>query len=211
MDNETLFYVTGALLAGSAVVFSLLALRLEKFPGRAAPIVALWFIVLVGSVTTFAVLHAKDEKEHKEHALSETTHEAEEEEAEVVDESAAGDADEGSEGGGSEGHKAEKPAPEPKAKSPGGTLKLAASPTALAFNATSLESKPGKVTIDLSNPSSIEHDVAIEQDGKEIAGSETVTEGDTSVSVELAPGAYTFLCTVPGHAEAGMEGTLTVK
>ena len=47
--------------------------------------------------------------------------------------------------------------------------------------------------------------MAIEQDGKEIAASETVTEGDTSVSAELAPGTYTFLCTVPGHAEAGME------
>jgi len=31
------------------------------------------------------------------------------------------------------------------------------------------------------------------------------------VTANLAPGTYTFLCTVPGHAQAGMEGTLTVK
>ena len=51
----------------------------------------------------------------------------------------------------------------------------------------------------------------IEKDGKEVAGTELIAEGKTTVSAELAPGTYTFLCTVPGHAEAGMEGTLVVK
>ena len=53
--------------------------------------------------------------------------------------------------------------------------------------------------------------MVIEQDGKEIAGSEPIAEGKNSVSADLEPGTYTFLCTVPGHAEAGMEGTLVVK
>jgi plastocyanin len=53
--------------------------------------------------------------------------------------------------------------------------------------------------------------VAIEQNGEQIAISETIAEGNTSVSAKLEPGTYTFLCTVPGHAEAGMEGTLTVR
>ena len=57
----------------------------------------------------------------------------------------------------------------------------------------------------------LEHDVAIEQNGKQIAVSQLIASGKTSVSADLAPGTYTFLCTVPGHAEAGMEGTLTVK
>jgi putative Mn2+ efflux pump MntP len=83
MDNETLFFISGIVLAVSAVVVSFLGLRVEKFPGKAAPIIAVWFIALIGSVTTFAVLHAEDEKEHKEHALSEASHEAEEEEAEA--------------------------------------------------------------------------------------------------------------------------------
>jgi plastocyanin len=200
MDNEALFYISGIALAVSAVLFTLLALRVEKFPGRAAPLVVLWFVALVGCAATFAVLHAQDEKEHKEAHLTEASHEAEAEENEEAPEEA-----------GAEGADAEKPAHEEASGGPGGTLKLAADPSAIAYDTTSLESSAGEVTIEFSNPAALEHDVAIEQDGEEIAASETITEGDTSVSAELEPGTYTFLCTVPGHAEAGMQGTLTVK
>lgn len=85
MDNETLFYVCGIALAVSAVVFTFVALKLERFPGRAAPLVAAWFIVLVGSTTTFAVLHAKDEHAHEEAALEHATEEAEEIEDEAAE------------------------------------------------------------------------------------------------------------------------------
>ncbi len=201
MSNETLFYICGIALTVSAILASFAGLRIKSFPGRLGPLVVLWFVVLVGGATTFAVLHAQDEEEAKAAEFTKASNENEEEEAEPVEPEAGGE--EGS------GKATEKP--QAAAKGPGGTIQLAASPTDLAYDKTSLTSKPGKVTIDFDNPAALEHDVAIEQDGKEIAASETLAEGKTSVTADLAPGTYTFLCTVPGHAEAGMEGTLTVK
>ncbi|HEY5709601.1 MAG TPA: plastocyanin/azurin family copper-binding protein, partial [Solirubrobacterales bacterium] len=163
---------------------------------KAAPIVAIGFFALIAATAAFSVLHAKDEEEAKAAEFSEANEEITKEEASPVED---------------ESKETPAPKPKPAAKGPGSTLQLAASPTDLAFDTTSLTSKPGKVTIDFDNPAALEHNVAIEQDGKEIAVSETLTEGKTSVSADLAPDTYTFLCTVPGHAEAGMQGTLVVK
>jgi Na+/H+ antiporter NhaC len=85
MDNETLFYTCGIVLAVSAVAFTFLGLKAEKFPGRAAPLVVIWFAVLVGGATTFSVLHAKDEEKHEEAALHEAGEEAEEIEEEAAE------------------------------------------------------------------------------------------------------------------------------
>jgi hypothetical protein len=63
------------------VLVSIVGLRLKDFPGRAAPLVALWFVVLVGASTTFAVLHAKDEQAAKGAELTKASEEAESEES----------------------------------------------------------------------------------------------------------------------------------
>jgi plastocyanin len=91
------------------------------------------------------------------------------------------------------------------------TLPLAADESALAFDKTELSAKAGQVTIDFNNPSPIPHNVVILQDGKELAGFDPIAEGEEEVSAELEAGTYEFICSVPGHAEAGMKGTLTVK
>ena len=80
MSNGDLFYICGIALAVSAVLVSFVGLRLKGFPGRLAPVVALWFIALVGGATTFSVLHAQDEEHHEEAELHEASEEAEEEE-----------------------------------------------------------------------------------------------------------------------------------
>ena len=63
MSDETIFYILGGILAVSAVVFTFAGLKLKDFPGRALPVVILWFVVLACGATTFSVLQAKEHEE----------------------------------------------------------------------------------------------------------------------------------------------------
>ncbi len=93
------------------------------------------------------------------------------------------------------------------------TLKFEADPNGeLAYTSTSETAKAGNVTVEFKNPQALTHDVAIEDSsGKEVGATELIADGSDTTSVDLKPGTYTYFCTVPGHREAGMEGTLTVK
>lgn len=92
----------------------------------------------------------------------------------------------------------------------GTTLELAADPGGgFTFDKKTLEAPAGTITIHLTNDASVPHDVAIEGNGVD-EKTDTVTNGDVSLTVELEAGEYTFYCSVPGHREGGMEGTLTV-
>jgi plastocyanin len=93
------------------------------------------------------------------------------------------------------------------------TLNLSApADGSLSYNTDSLQAKAGSVTVDFDNPSSLSHDVVIEdQAGSEVGKTELVSQTQTSITVDLQPGTFTYFCDVPGHREGGMEGTLTVK
>ncbi|HEX4466297.1 MAG TPA: plastocyanin/azurin family copper-binding protein [Solirubrobacteraceae bacterium] len=92
------------------------------------------------------------------------------------------------------------------------TLKLAAASGAeLAYSTKSLSAKAGKVTINFTNGSPIEHDVVIAQGSRVLGQTPVFTGGTKALSLTLAKGTYTFYCSVPGHRQAGMEGTLTVS
>jgi uncharacterized cupredoxin-like copper-binding protein len=96
----------------------------------------------------------------------------------------------------------------------GQTEKLSADPNgALSFTQTSLSAKAGKVTLQMTNPSSsgIEHGIAVEGNGVDQDG-QIVQPGATStLSVNLKPGKYEFYCPFDSHKQQGMTGTLTVK
>jgi plastocyanin len=87
------------------------------------------------------------------------------------------------------------------------TLKLAADKSALKFDKSTLTAPAGKVTISMTNPSMQSHNVAIEGHG---AGQVVGHDGTSTLTASLKPGTYTFFCSVDGHRQAGMQGTLTV-
>jgi plastocyanin len=82
----------------------------------------------------------------------------------------------------------------------------------LAYNTKSLSAKAGKVSVDFTNSSPLPHNVTIESSsGQQVGATPTFAGGSKSLSVTLKAGTYKFFCSVPGHRQAGMEGTLTVK
>jgi plastocyanin len=97
-------------------------------------------------------------------------------------------------------------------------LTLEASKSALAYNTKQLTAKAGLVTITFVNAAPIEHNVTISKPGLHVAGAgetlgatPTFKGGTMKLTLKLAPGKYTFFCSVPGHRQAGMEGTITVQ
>jgi uncharacterized cupredoxin-like copper-binding protein len=89
----------------------------------------------------------------------------------------------------------------------------AAQGSTLAYAQKEVKAKAGQVSIEFTNPQSLSHDVAVESSsGEEVGATELVASGKAVTTISnLKPGKYTFYCTVPGHREAGMEGTLTVE
>ena len=82
----------------------------------------------------------------------------------------------------------------------------------LKFDKSTLSAKAGKVSIAYENKSPIEHNLTIESSsGASIGATPTFQGGSKTLTVTLKPGTYKFFCSVPGHRQAGMEGTLTVK
>lgn len=94
------------------------------------------------------------------------------------------------------------------------TLTIAANPSGqLKFTKSSLTATAGKVTVQFTNNAPLQHNFTVQQgtSGPVLGATPTFSGGTKTLTLTLKAGTYTYFCSVPGHRQAGMQGTLTVK
>ena len=221
LDGSIFWYFGGALVL-AALAISFIGIRgKDSFPpsGRAMGAGIAVFALVVVSTAAYAVANASEEKEHRDAEIAEA-------EALASEEVESGETATTNPGGSPSGETPTEPGAAPGGEQapseqaspsveggPAQTLDVTSPPDgSLVFDPDGLEAAAGAVKIAYANPSPVSHNVAIEDDaGQLLAESSTVANEDTEASAELVPGEYIYFCTVPGHREGGMEGTLTVE
>jgi plastocyanin len=69
----------------------------------------------------------------------------------------------------------------------------------------------GDYTINVTNTGQATHNLVVEQDGAEVAKSDTLQPGSAgTMTVTLEPGSYVFYCGIGNHRAMGMEVEVTV-
>lgn len=90
-------------------------------------------------------------------------------------------------------------------------LEVTVEGTEFAFSPSTITAKSGQqVKINFENHGGLNHNLIIEGLGvsiRTIGGGKT----DTVEFIAPSPGNYTITCSLPGHFEAGMKGTLVVE
>lgn len=188
------FHIVGGALALWAVVISALGVLNHDFPpkGLEKVIMGVSAILVAGAIASaIAVSGEEKPKSGGEKATS------------------AAPGTGSNNGQATPGGSAQKPPGQATAQ----TLQLSADPSgALKFDKSALAAKAGNVRIVLSNPAPLQHNISLEGPGGLNKQGPTVGKGGNSqVEAALKAGSYTFYCSVPGHRQAGMQGTLTVK
>jgi plastocyanin len=91
---------------------------------------------------------------------------------------------------------------------PAATYSLSADRSKLKFNKTTIRARAGSVTLRMSNPSNLPHNVGIKGKG---VGRTVGKNGTSTITKRLRKGTYTFYCGVGSHERAGMKGKLIVS
>jgi plastocyanin len=112
-------------------------------------------------------------------------------------------------GGGSGGGGSSAAASSPPANAQ--VVEIDVAQSGFAFTKTTATASAGTVELKSMNPQSVSHDISIKGNGVDEHGNLVSGGGVSTVTADLKPGTYTFYCSVPGHEQAGMKGTLTVS
>ncbi len=88
---------------------------------------------------------------------------------------------------------------------------LSAPVSGLRYDQKVVRAHAGRIEIVFLNRSTLKHNVNVELGEHEFGKSATVSHGTTKFFVTLKKGTYNFYCSVPGHEDAGMHGTLIVS
>jgi plastocyanin len=207
------FYIAGGILVVWALVLSLgLGMRKPDFPGSLAgqrAVVAVTAVLVLAAVSTAVLTAGTPAKSAAAPAVTQ-----EQAPVPVVSapvEASASSASEPAATPPTATTGTPVPASSPAAGQSASSLALSANPSGLlAYNTKQLSAKAGTVTIVFTNNSPLEHNVTIAEGSKILGATPTFKGGSKTLTLTLKPGTYTFYCSVPGHRQAGMEGTLTV-
>lgn len=200
------FYIAGGLLVVWAFTLSLgLGMRKPDFPGSLAgqrAVVAVTAVLVLAAVATAVLTAGVPAKSAAAPAKTQELAPVPVVSAPVPGSSASAPSEPA----------ATTPAPAPASGKAGSALTLAANPSGLlAYNTKQLSAKAGTVTITMANMSPLEHNVTVAEGSKVLGATPTFKGGSKTLTLKLKPGKYVFYCSVPGHRQAGMEGTLNVS
>lgn len=204
MEPE-LFYWIGGATALAALIVSAIGIRSHDFPASRrvlAATIGIFAFLVVGS-TTYGVVNARDEQEDREAEIAAEQEAAGEEELEAGESGAegpiTGDAGAEAAAGGQE---------EAGGEAAGGNL---VSMTEYAFGPDALDVRQGE-TLTVENEGSIVHNLTVIDGNEELAATPDVEPGGSAeLTVDVDPGSYEMVCTVPGHEDLGMVGEFRVE
>jgi plastocyanin len=93
----------------------------------------------------------------------------------------------------------------PRAGASASTIRVTADE--YSYRLSSKSAPAGRVTFRLTNKGRLKHDLKIDGKKSKLIG----RGGSTSLGVTLRKGSYRYVCTVKGHAAAGMKGTFRAR
>lgn len=176
------YFVLGIITVIWAVGLTAVGLTRDDFPSSGAALRAVVGVSVLLVASTLVALMATT---HREHPRQE----------------AAAEAAEAAEEQGAEGSKA----------GAGGKISVDEDEFSIDIDGGNTLDGPGEYTFEVDNSGRIDHDFAVEGDGVDDKTDLIDPGGKGTLTVDLEAGDYRAYCTVPGHAEQGMELDLTVE